>query len=302
MPKWQRWKGIQKAYPFEEKRLKTWPTPYIVQPKFDGVRCRAVPLMTGPRGNEYLLLSSEENVVYSVPHISEALAKLQLRAELDGELYCHGMAFNDILSITSRTINLHRNFKDIRLHVFDIINDQPQMRRLLLLEALKGFHPYIVVSSFWLCESLDEVMRVYDEVIELGYEGIIVRHNMAPYKRKRSTLMMKLKPKKEDIYKIIGYREEVSVHEVPKGRLGALICVGTDGTEFKVGSGFSDEDREKLWNEREILVGKYARIAYQHITSGGKVPRFPIIVEVINYERALERDPSISSLKGGNRK
>jgi len=145
--KWQRWTGIQKAVPFEEKRLAKWPTPYIVQPKFDGIRCRAIPLMTGPKGNEYLLLSSEENVIYSVPHINVILSNLQLRAELDGELYCHGMSFEEILSITSRTINLHHDYKAIKFHVFDIINDQPQMRRQILVDALRGLHPYIEIVN-----------------------------------------------------------------------------------------------------------------------------------------------------------
>ena len=53
-----------KAVPFEQKRLNKWEPPYILQPKYDGVRCRAVPVENG-----YLLLSSEENVVFSVPHI-----------------------------------------------------------------------------------------------------------------------------------------------------------------------------------------------------------------------------------------
>jgi hypothetical protein len=108
--------------------------------------------------------------------------------------------------------------------------------------------------------------------------------------------MMKLKPKKEDIYKIVGYKEEVSISNTPKNRLGSLICVGSDGTEFSVGSGLSDEERLNLWNIRDNLKGMYVRIAYQHITPGRKVPRFPIYMEVIDYERALAADSSISSL------
>jgi DNA ligase-1 len=278
---WNRWKNIMKAVPFEEKRLDKWSIPYIVQPKYDGIRCRAIPLMTGPKGNEYLLLSSEENVIYSVPHINEALSSLQLRAELDGELYCHGMSFEDILSITSRSINLHIEHGNIKFHIFDIINNQPQMRRQLLVNALRGLHPWIPVAPFWLCESLEDVMRAYDEIIDLGYEGIIVRHNMAPYERKRSTLVMKFKPKKEDDYEIVGYEEEMSIEGVPKGSLGSLHCRSGDGNTFSVGTGFSRDLRSRLWQGRESLKGKIAKVKYQHLTSGRKVPRFPVFVEVI---------------------
>ena len=282
MANWQRWKGIQKCVPFEEKRLAKWPKPYICQPKFDGIRCRAVPLMTGPKGNEYLLLSSEENVIYSVPHINDALQTLGLRAELDGELYCHGMKFEEILSITSRTINLHHNFKAIKFHTFDIINDQPQMRRQLLVDALRGFHPYIQISPFWLCESLEDIMRMFDEVINMGYEGIIVRHNLAPYERKRSTLVMKFKPKKEDIYEIVGFNEEMDKGGTPKSALGSIECSSQSGDIFSVGTGLTREDRENLWLTRKLLPGKKVKVKYQHLTSGRKVPRFPVFVEVID--------------------
>lgn len=284
MASWQRWKGIMKCYPFEEKRLAKWPTPYIVQPKYDGIRCRAIPLMTGPKGNEYLLLSSEENIIYSVPHINGILSNLQLRAELDGELYCHGMSFEEIVSITSRTVNLHIDYKNIKFHIFDIINDQPQMKRQILVDALRGLHPCIQIAPFWLCESLDDVMRAFDKVIELGYEGIIVRHNLAPYQRKRSTLVMKFKPKKEDNYVITGYQEEISKDGLPKGRLGALICASGDGNTFNIGTGYSAEMRTTLWESREELRGSMCKVQYQHLTSGRKVPRFPVFMEVIENE------------------
>lgn len=278
---WQRWKGIMKCYPFEEKRLAKWQPPYIVQPKYDGVRCRALPLQTGLKGNEYLLLSSEENIIYSVPHIFESLSRIGIRAELDGELYCHGMSFEEILSITSRTVNIRSDYTKIQFHVFDIINDQPQMRRSLLIENLKGLSPYIVVAPFWLCESLDDVMKAYEQVIEKGYEGIIVRHAQAPYVRKRSTLVMKFKPKKEDNYVITSYAEEITIDGVPKGRLGSIQCESGDGNVFSVGTGFSGEVREGLWKDKENLLGKTIKVKYQHLSSGRKVPRFPVFVEVI---------------------
>lgn len=282
MATYQRWKNIMKCYPMEEKRLLKWQPPFIVQPKYDGFRCRAVPMETGPTGTEYLLLSSEENIFFSVPHINEILSGLNLRAELDGELYCHGMDFNELSSIVSRTVNLHPNHQKVQFHIFDIINEQPQMKRTLLIENLRGLEPWIVVSPFWICESLDDVMRTYDKLIKLGYEGIIVRNVNAPYERKRSTMIMKFKPKKEDTYKIIGYEEEFSINKVPKGTLGALKCLSGDGNTFNIGTGFTQEDRRQLWAERENLIGKICKVKYQHLTSGKQVPRFPVFVKILN--------------------
>lgn len=281
MPMYQRWKGIMKAYPFEEKRLAKWSPPYIVQPKYDGVRCRAIPIETGATANDYILVSSEENMVYSVPHINESLRHTGLRAELDGELYCHGMSFEEILSITSRTVNIHSDFKQIKFHCFDIVNEQPQMKRLILIDALRGVSNEVVIAPFWVCESLDDIMRTYDKILEMGYEGIIVRHFQASYERKRSTWVMKFKPKKEDEYEIVGVQEEYSIEGKPKNSLGSLTCKSGDGNNFSVGTGFTEASRQTLWDTKETLIGKIAKVQYQHLTSGKKVPRFPVFVEVI---------------------
>jgi DNA ligase-1 len=284
MAEWQRWKNIMKCVPFSEDRLLKWKPPYIVQPKYDGFRCRAMPIETGLTRNEYLLLSSEENIFYSVPHLNEIFSNLNLRSELDGELYCHGIDFNSLSSIVSRTINLHPDYKRVQFHCFDIINDQPQMKRLLQIENLREVSPWIVVSPFWVCETLDDIMMAYDKLIELKYEGIIVRHYMAPYERKRSTMLMKFKPKKDDTYKIVNVVEEVSKEGIPKNRLGALVCKSGDGNLFHVGTGFNDEERERLWNNRETLPGMNAKVQYQHLTTGKQVPRFPVFVEVIDND------------------
>jgi hypothetical protein len=54
--------GIMLCYPFEEKRLNKWGNKFLLQPKLDGDRCRAI-------FDEYgkvKLLSSEENEFNSV--------------------------------------------------------------------------------------------------------------------------------------------------------------------------------------------------------------------------------------------
>ena len=271
-----RWKNIQKCYPFEEKRLLKWRPPYLVQPKYDGDRCRAVPIP----GNKYLLLSSEENIIYSVPHINEALDKLNLSYQLDGELYCHRMPHSQIHGIVSRTINLHPDHTLIRFHCFDLINDLPQMNRIVEIDKLKNLSPYLTIAPFWLCNTLSEIMKIYDHLISAGYEGIIVRDIFSHYVPKRSTQIMKFKPKKSDSYKITGFTEEISIKGTPKNSLGALTCESGDGNFFNVGSGFTSAQRHDLWQIRNSLIDKYCKISYQHLTSGRKVPRFPVFVTI----------------------
>ena len=275
-------KGIQLAYPFEEKRLLKWQPPYIVQPKYDGERCRAVPIGEG----RHLLLSSSENPFFSVPHIAEALEHLQTDLELDGELYCHGMPFEQIHSIVSRTKNLHSDHKMIKFHIFDYVSDEAQGTRLIKLRQLITDSKYdcIRAAPFYICDDFNSVIRAYDEILTSGYEGIIVRHFTAPYVRKRSVLMMKFKPKKEDIYEIIGVVEETSIEGMPKNSLGAFICCGEDKTPFKVGTGFTREQRRDYWERSEVLIGSKIKVLYQTLTTGKKVPRFPVYKEIIEND------------------
>ena len=278
---WQRWKGIMKCYPFEEKRLLKWQPPFIVHPKLDGDRCRNEPLERGS-----FLLSSEENIFYSVPHINEQLNKLKIsHLPLDGELYNHEIhkegGHELIHSICSRTVNLHPRYKEMEYWVFDLQQQLSQAERIIKVKDLPE-SPNIKTLPYWICDNLDDIMRVYDRLISMDYEGIIVRNIHASYEMKRSTWIMKFKPKKKDSYEIVGFNEEVSKDGNFKGSLGSLICASGDGNTFAVGSGFTQEQRQKIWQDRHSIRGKNVVVAYQHLTSGKGVPRFPIFVEVKN--------------------
>lgn len=277
--------GIMLCYPFEEGRLAKWRPPYIIQPKLDGDRARAIIDHEGTA----LLVSSEMNLYSSVPHIAKALYEMGLRdIELDGELYIHGAPHNEIHSIVSRSAaNIHSDYKLAEFHVFDVVTHLPQVERTRLLIDLfpqrnRNFGPIQLVPSR-IVNNLEEIMAAQDEYARLGYEGFVLREASAPYVRKRSTSLMKFKPRKEDLYEIVATQEEISIDGIPKNSLGALVCTGNDGTHFRVGSGslLTRDARENLWQQREELIGKYARVRYQHMTSARGVPRFPVVVEIV---------------------
>jgi len=274
----QRRVGIMLAMPFEQSRLARWKPPYLVQPKLDGDRCRAIIDNEG----KVTLLSSEAHVKMSVPHISEALKRTGYRGiELDGELYKHGRSHQELRSVIGRSKNLHTEYEEVEFHIFDIFGGELQMQRTLALDKLELECPLIRVSTRS-AESLEEVMSIMEEYTEDGYEGIVVRNAYYPYLRKRSTGMMKFKPRKEDIYTIIGFEEEISIHNEPKNALGALVLQSDLGHQFKVGSGsfLTRERRKELWQIKESLIGRLASVKYQHLTER-RVPRFPVLINIL---------------------
>lgn len=275
--------SIMLCQPFEERRLQRWNVPeVIVQPKLDGERCRA---FWDFERKEWVLVSSEGNEFLSVPHIGKELEELGIphSYHLDGELYIHNATFNDIHSIVSRKVHRHLDASSMEYHVFDLLMQIPMAERTVKLWDLDNGSCIKLVPSI-LCEATPEViLKHMTSFTQWGYEGIIVRHPGAPYEMRRSPYVMKFKPRKSDVYRIMDTQEEISKDGKPKNSLGALVCCSDGGTLFGVGSGFTKDQREELWSQRDSLPGKFVEVYYQALTPA-HVPRFPVFKTLIRGE------------------
>lgn len=272
--------GIMLAYLFDPKRFDKYPKPVLVQPKINGDRCRAV---FNDKG-KVTLLSSGCKERMSVPHIKEQLESLNLKNfELDGELYHHGMPHEDIRSIVSRTKYLHPMHKLMDYYIFDVVNDEGQTTRLAQYQGLlsKNPMPHLISVPYHYCYDLKEIELWYETYLQQGFEGIIIRHPYAKYKRAKCTNMMKLKPRLSNTYKIVGFTGEMTITGTPKDRLGALILEDEDGRRFHVGTGFTHKQREALWYQRDKLLGKTAKIRYQELSTNF-IPKMASFEEIIN--------------------
>jgi len=107
----------------------------------------------------------------------------------------------------------------------------------------------------------------------------VVRHFMSNYVERRSTYMMKFKPKKTDTYIAIGWKEECTMDGVPKGRVGSIICSSQDGEEFAIGAGLDDEQKARLWLFQDDIAGCDVIVHYQHLTNK-KIPKGSFDLEI----------------------
>lgn len=278
--------GIMLCYPFEIARFNKWKSKALIQPKLDGDRCRAIIDEAG----KCTLYTSECNEIRSVPHINNKLESLNMHdAEFDGELYVHGAPHSDIHGIVSRTVDMHPNSDLMEFHIFDMVTTKPQYERIadvkniFSVPAVPRHRSPINIVDTRLVETEEDIMEWMDIYNSMGYEGFVLRQIDAMYVRKRSTSLMKFKPRKDDWYTIVGYKEEIDKCGNPKNALGALTCVSNiSHTTFDVGSGslLTRDARQELWKNKETLPGKIAHVMYQHITSANQVPRFPVIVDI----------------------
>ena len=91
------------------------------------------------------------------------------------------------------------------------------------------------------------------------------------YEARRSSTLLKVKRFHDAEATVLEHLPGAGRH---KGRLGALAVQLPDGTNFSVGTGFSDAQREN-----PPSIGSTITFRYQELTDGG-VPRFPSFVRV----------------------
>lgn len=300
MSLWQRREGIQLAYPFDKRRLigggrvRLWNTPWIVQPKLNGERCRVE-----CSGENVTLWSSECNEIPLLPHITEFFQRANFPSiELDGELYCHGMPRQEIRSRVSRTRELHPDHTSIQFHCFDVIEEtQDQFSRICRLYDLKDvldaeglLDERLQFIESTPCTKMEEIEALLMHYYANRYEGIIVREPHALYQRKRVNTMMKWKPRKTDSYPIVGYKEEIDKDGNPKGALGAIICE-TDGQRFAIGSGtfLTRSVREELFRDPDSFINKFATCRYPELTQRG-VPDHPVLIDITDERMDYDDD------------
>ena len=101
----------------------------------------------------------------------------------------------------------------------------------------------------------------------------MLREPGSRYEAGRSTTLLKIKTFHDADGVVV---EHVAGKGRHKGRMGALVVRMSDGTEFSVGTGFTDKLREN-----PPAAGSTISFRYQELTDGG-VPRFPSFVRLRN--------------------
>jgi DNA ligase-1 len=104
-----------------------------------------------------------------------------------------------------------------------------------------------------------------NKVISIQGEGLMLHLSSAYYQIGRNTALMKLKKHQDDEAIVIG-------HTPGKGKylnqLGAVEVKMTNGITFKIGSGFSDDERAN-----PPQIGTTITFKYNGLTTAG-IPRF----------------------------
>ena len=241
--------------------LQTISYPVFIQPKLDGVRA----LSTSKD-----LKSRKNKKIETLGHID--LTSLNESIILDGELYAHGLSFQENMKLIKKyRVN---DTEKVKYHVYDLPSAPGgfALRYRKLKAVVQDIKHVEVVKTYTVFDE-EELLKKHQEFISQGFEGTMIRLDNQDYDfNKRSKQLMKLKDFIDSDYKII---DIVPSDRVPEH--GVAVCEAEDGQTFKCGMKLSHEERIEILKDREHMIGKIANVRFFEYTDGG-LPRFPVYI------------------------
>jgi DNA ligase-1 len=245
----------------------------LVEYKYDGVRVIAI-----TKNSSTTLYSRNGKILGNFPHIESALNKAEFNnLVFDGEVVSND--FQSLMKQVHRKTNAKTD--DAYLALFDMLpldefnNGKSKLntieRKDLLDNASRIFDSCIkpveyVILDFDTEDGQKTFSKMNKKALEEGYEGLMIKPVNDIYESKRSHAWLKIKPFIEVTLKVIQIQEGTGKH---KGKLGAFSVEGEDDGKFfslSVGSGLTDDDREKYWKAKDSLIGQLIEIRADAIT------------------------------------
>lgn len=241
--------------------------PAYAQSKLDGHR-----MMMDLDGN---LWSREHKPINSCLHIKTAAKEVEcIDIPLDGEGYRHDYHDNfEHITHLLKQPNYIPECNIIQYHVYDApIPGTFEERNQTLVRALKNVtHPLILVKTIKV-KNKAELMTAYEDFLEEGYEGAMVRNAAGLYVHKRSYDLLKMKLFEDGEFKIVGADEG---RGKMKGKLATFTCVTKEGNEFNVSYNKPLPELQKLWENPKLWKNKELTVKFQGYTRKNHVPRIP---------------------------
>jgi DNA ligase-1 len=246
--------------------------PVLVEPKYDGVRC-----VTLKQDGKVQLFSRNGQPFENFAELEEALRDtIPSDFMLDGEVVSPA-GFQTLMTRVKAKPG-KRTDVPIEYRVFDAMPAEQFLRQdcSLTLSERQRYSPMEWLTSdiiqrapSQLARDAEDLEEIYHGWLQLGLEGVMLKSPDGLYTFKRNKTWRKLKPFDSADLKILGMIEGVGKFA---GSLGAMLVEGTleDGRFVKseVGSfRCSDEERLRLWQRRDELIGMIAEIRYQEVTA-----------------------------------
>ena len=251
--------------------------------KLDGVRA----YWDGKR-----FLSRRGNLYHAPDWFIEGLPSVPL----DGELWIDRRKFQRTVSIVRRQ-DKNDLWRKVKYLVFDApaaVGGFEDRLGFLKETLIRGAAKFVCLHAQQRCGNLDVLRAELVRIVSLGGEGLMLRQPGSKYVAGRSSTLFKVKTFHDAEATVVGHQAGAGRHQ---GRMGALLVRLADGTDFAIGTGFSDREREN-----PPAVGATVTFRYQELSEAG-VPRFPswVGVRLDAVAKPPQESPPVSMVKSRTR-
>lgn len=264
------------------------PIGWFASEKYDGYRAQYLP-------NKQQFVS-RQNKPFNAPQWF--LSALSCDERLDGELWIGRDQFQE-MGVVRKKVPIDDEWIPIQFCVYDLpdydapfnqryakllyivkkLKEQWKQTRANLPKQYKKLPCPIVITKQHKISSKEHMNKLYQNVIQNGGEGIMIKDPESQYEGKRSHYMLKYKPCFDAEGIIVDYKDGANKY---KGLLGAFICkpllnhgtystIDNDENHTFAISGMDDDVRNNY--KQTHPIGTIVTYEYSGITNSGK-PRF----------------------------
>ena len=223
----------------------------------------------------------------------------------DGEIIYGDKNAKDVFNKSTRACMSHEfpeelDISELKFYVFDRITDDPYKDRWWYIRPDE--QNQVVKLRNFIVNSPEEVQEMEAGFLAIGAEGVMLRSPEGRYKQGRSTLkegiLLKVKQFVDEEATIIDFEEKMhntneatvgelgqtkrSSHQenmIPCDTLGALVVHSEKWGSFKIGTGFNDEQRQEIWDNKDKYDGKLVKFKYFAVGVVDK-PRHPVYIGI----------------------
>jgi DNA ligase-1 len=284
IPEWE----VQQAYTVEKYPLKEGTEFWLTQ-KLNGARATLY---------EGQLLARSGMPYKGLEHITDALSWLRVAGFVaDGELTLKDkgdLSDNEAFRVSTGILNSDNVNKTVICYtIFDMIPVKdfdalkPQVTYRYRRDILNQFAERIadtdgavkVLPVLYHGTDQSKIEELLEQMVREDKEGLMINTD-APYRRTRHKGILKVKRFYTMDLPIIRCEEGTGRLS---GTLGAFVLKYKEN-DVKVGSGFTDEQREQFWNNRDDMEGLLCEVKYKEISqdkgTGLESLQFPVFVGI----------------------
>ena len=284
IPEWE----VQQAYTVEKYPLKEGTEFWLTQ-KLNGARATLY---------EGQMLARSGMPYKGLEHITDALSWLRVAGFVaDGELTLKDkgdLSDNEAFRVSTGILNSDNVNKTVICYtIFDMIPVKdfdalkPQVTYRYRRDILNQFAERIadtdgavkVLPVLYHGTDQSKIEELLEQMVREDKEGLMINTD-APYRRTRHKGILKVKRFYTMDLPIIRCEEGTGRLS---GTLGAFVLKYKEN-EVKVGSGFTDEQREQFWNNRDDMEGLLCEVKYKEISqdkgTGLESLQFPVFVGI----------------------